>query len=101
MDVSSAVERAARIMWQHKVLAAMGILDIVLMDSGLADRAVSDLLARFLFAVPALREPLAPLAPYIPAPLIGIGQLGDLYRLVSPYGTAGWVGLIGGVVLVL
>ena len=56
MDISSTVERAARIMWQHKVLAAMGILDIVLMDSGLADRAVSDLLAQFLFAVPALRE---------------------------------------------
>ncbi len=101
MDASSAIERAARIVWKHRLLAALGILDVILTGSGLLSRALSDLLLQALFYSPELRGQLAPLAGMLSAPLVSIGQLGELYRLVSPYGTAGWVGLIGGAVVVL
>jgi hypothetical protein len=101
MDVSQVIERAARLLWQHKTLAALGSLDIVLTGSGLLARTLVDWLLQLALLSPALQDRLGPLAGRLPSPLISIGQLGELYRRMSPYGTGGWVGLIGGVCLML
>lgn len=101
MTISSAIEQAARLLWRHKLLAALGILDVILTSSGLASRAVGGLLADFFVQIPAMRPFMAPFAGAAPTPLIRIGQLGELYRRVSPYGVPGWIGLIVGIVVAL
>jgi hypothetical protein len=85
-------------MWQHKILAALGILDILLTSSGLAARALAGLMFETLERIPTF----GPIVQQMPTPprLVTLGQIGELYRLVAPYGTGGWLGLVTGAAVI-
>jgi hypothetical protein len=99
MGLSSLIERAARIVWQHKSLAALGVLDIVLTGSGLPARVFGGLLLQWLLYLPERSGLWALVVAGMPPPLVTLGQLGELIRLISPYGLSGWIGLIGGAII--
>jgi hypothetical protein len=101
MGFGSLIERAARMIWTHKFLAALGVLDIVLTSSGLTARVLAGLLVQL---TPTFPDPLglwAPIVARLPPPPVTLGQLGGVYQLVSAYGAAGWIALIGATAIIV
>src|SRR5690348_10068708 len=98
MNIGSVIERAARIMWKHKVLAALGILDIILTSSGLLERVFDGWIGEVIG--PSLESQDLPFFK-LPPPLIPLDQAREAARWLLSYGPAGWIGPLVAFIVVL